>query len=247
MEKIIRKLITLALLGRIPLKPPGKRVETRVPQLAHFVFGLWSDGPLPADYQATLDKWEQQGWTVRLWNRSDVEELLTRYPDVKAIYDQVPRNVQRADLARYVIILDQGGFYMDCDAGPKHFSLLNFVQKQKDAGAFFFVEEILAQKWIDWRSKHYMREHIPEKYPEKICNFLFGSEAGHPATQAILDEALRRCNMFLGQEVDDLGVLTTTGPEVTTDVIQERREQVVLRHNAYYCDHGRTGTWRDEE
>lgn len=247
MEKYIRKAITLATLGRVPVSPPSQQVETRIPQVAHFVFGLWSDGPLPPNYQITLDNWEKQGWTARLWGPKEVNELLARYPDAKRVYDQVPRNVQRADIARYVIILDQGGFYMDCDAGPKHFSLLNFLQKKKDASAVYFIEEVLVQKWIDFRSNHFMREQIPEKHQQKICNYLFGSEAGNSVTKAVLDEALRRCEMFAGKEIDDLGVLTTTGPEVTTDIIQSRRNDVIIRHSNYFCDHGRTGTWRDEE
>ncbi|MDM3870633.1 glycosyltransferase [Porticoccus sp. W117] len=245
-KKLIRKLILLSTCNRIPLKPPAKRVATKIPQRAHFIFGLWSDDPLPPEFQQTIDRWQRQGWEAKLWGRSEVEALIAKYPEVEAVYRQVPRDVQRADIARYLIVWEHGGFYMDCDAGPIHFSLLNFLQKKKEAEAVYFIEEVLAQKWIDWRSQHHMRQQIPEKHPEKICNYLFGSVSGHAVIRACLDEALRRCNLFAGQDIDDLGVLTTTGPEVTTDVVQSRRGEVVVRHSKYFCDHGRTGTWRNE-
>lgn len=40
------------------------------------------------------------GWEYKLWDRSDAQALLEKYPQYKNTYAILPRDVERADLLR---------------------------------------------------------------------------------------------------------------------------------------------------
>ena len=55
-------------------------------------------------------------FTYHLWSKDDVINLLTsHYPWFLPIYHSYPYNIERADAARYFIILHYGGIYLDMD------------------------------------------------------------------------------------------------------------------------------------
>lgn len=56
------------------------------------------------------------GWQYRLWSDDENRGLVAaRYPWLLATYDGYPTPIQRADVARYLIVHTYGGIYADLD------------------------------------------------------------------------------------------------------------------------------------
>ena len=56
------------------------------------------------------------GWAHRLWTDAENRALVAaRYPWLLAAYDGYPSDIQRADVARYVVVHAHGGVYADLD------------------------------------------------------------------------------------------------------------------------------------
>ena len=225
---------------------------TTIPTTIHFVYGLWDDDPkLPPHYRHTQLMWEYQGWKVRNWGRRDVLDLLEIYPRWKRLYDSVPRKIQKADIARLVIVYDQGGFYMDCDCVPDHKSFLRyFEEKLSTKESVFFIEMVTDSKWTRETAQRFPLRQGKHENPERIGNFAFGATRRHHTIKAILDTVETRCQRVLSQvytswpvplltdlfpviiptqkkkTLSDYGVLYTTGPDAVTDTIQPLRHAI---------------------
>ena len=120
---------------------PGSPGYPTIPAVCHVCWGLWDDGPMPERFRQAIGLWEAQGWTVRIWQRPDMMELLHQHPDVLAVCQTLPRKVQWADLLRYLIVYEHGGLYSDLDCQPRAGTdLLTFVQNNTNHHAFFFIE-----------------------------------------------------------------------------------------------------------
>ncbi|KAJ3187993.1 hypothetical protein HDU85_006386 [Gaertneriomyces sp. JEL0708] len=70
----------------------------------------------------TFSKWsmtwkkENPGYEYRLWTDDDNRRMIAQhYPWALAAYDGMPKNIQRADMARYFYMHRYGGVYADLD------------------------------------------------------------------------------------------------------------------------------------
>ena len=84
-----------------------------IPKIIH---QTWKTREVPEGFQ----HWQQTvldhhpDWEYRLWNDEDARTLVaTHYPQDLTLYDAMPRNIMRADMMRYYIMDQVGGFYMD--------------------------------------------------------------------------------------------------------------------------------------
>ena len=98
------------------LAQPGNAHRT-----VHFMYlGLWGSPDLPPAFAANLRAFRERnlGREVRLWGGAEVDTLvrgrLTR--EQARLYDAAAP-IQRADLARYLVVLEHGGWYFDLDVG----------------------------------------------------------------------------------------------------------------------------------
>lgn len=220
-----------------------------IPLTAHFVFGLWDTGPMPDEFARTVRMWQAQGWNTQVWDKAAVETLMGKYPEWETLYRNLSRPVQQADLARYVIVFDQGGFYFDLDNVPVDSAkpLKHYVQ-QSNKSAIYFLESVQPESWVEHTARRFpIREGVLE-HPERLANFAFGAVAQHESLQAIMDLVVARVSKNPGP-VDNYGVLYTTGPDAVTDALQTWRRThnqvsfAVLPHKLF-MEHRETGTWR---
>lgn len=227
----------------------SKSLQMTIPLTAHFVFGLWDTSPMPSEFEHTVRMWRAQGWDTQVWDKAAVEQLMINYPKWQALYDSLSRPVQKADLARYVIVYDQGGFYFDLDAVPIHSAkpLKHYIQ-QSTKPAIYFLESVQPDSWVEHTARRFPIRDGVNEHPERLANFAFGAVAGHESLQAILDVVVSRVSKNPGP-VDNYGVLYTTGPDAVTDALQtwrRTRQQVpfaILPHKQFILHH-ETGTWR---
>lgn len=90
--------------------------ELHIPQITHHIC-LGKNGSWPVEYQDYLSSWFQilPEWQHMIWFDEDVEVLLGSYPEWQAHYYAQTNWGARADVARYVILWEYGGLYVDWD------------------------------------------------------------------------------------------------------------------------------------
>ncbi len=85
-----------------------------IPKIIH---QTWRDHNLPVP-KAWPESWKRHNpdWEYRLWTDDDLLTLVqTCYPELEELYLSYPKPVQRADMARYLILHHHGGVYADID------------------------------------------------------------------------------------------------------------------------------------
>lgn len=232
------------------------RVE--VPRVMHFVYGLWDDAPMPQAFADNMAAWKaaNPGFGTKVWDRAAVEELVReRYPEAWDVYRALGRNVQRADLARYLIVYDRGGWYadLDCVPAPDGGSSLDALLSRGLYPRMVLLTELeMDEAWAARVGREQpIRNGEPEHAGPRFANYFFGATKRHPFMRSIIDTVLARCRAHAGKPLDDYGVLYTTGPDAFTTAYYAAGVDHVdvkalpLGESRAFCRHGCTGTWRD--
>jgi len=85
-----------------------------IPKIIH---QTWHSPVYDSD-KGSPDSWRQHNpdWEYRFWTDADLEAFVRdEFPDFLELYQSYPKNVQRADLARYMLLYRFGGVYADMD------------------------------------------------------------------------------------------------------------------------------------
>jgi len=81
-----------------------------------------SEAELPPHWQNQRELWKSTNPKITYMFHSDVDNrslVSEHFPNLLQLYDNYKNNVQRADLARYVILYVYGGLYVDFDIRPR--------------------------------------------------------------------------------------------------------------------------------
>ena len=119
---------------------------------------IWLGGPMPDEYRAFGEKWQalHPEWDVIDWGEDDLGWLENR-PE----FDAAEHFAVKADVARYEIVLREGGLYVDVDFEP----LRRF-------------DDILEQASLV----------VGEELPGQLNNALFAATPGHPLLQRVVKD-----------------------------------------------------------
>lgn len=93
------------LLARPPVKYSGK-----IPRIFH---QSWKSAQLPSKFErwSTICRQKHKGWEWVLWSDDDNLKLVqTYFTDFEAAYRELPGEIYRADLARYLYMYIYGGY-----------------------------------------------------------------------------------------------------------------------------------------
>lgn len=208
---------------------------------AHFVYGLWDSSPLPDHFKETMDLWAKQGWEIKLWNKDMIDALLEKYPDYKSMIPSFSRKVQIADLARLLILYDEGGHYFDLDCVPTENNLYEHLAKYKPDNIFYLEVNIGILWGVIVGLTESIRNFDPES-PCRIANYSFGSKPNDPVIKKNLDLLKERCEKYKDYN-SDYDVLYKTGPDCTTTAVMSENDKNILKHD-FWMKHNATGTWR---
>lgn len=140
--------------------------KMKIPKIIH---QIWvGPNPIPEKYKEYMNTWKRDypDWEILLWTDKEVSELELINQD---LYDQSSKYAQKADILRYELIYNIGGFYIDCDFE----SLKN-------------MEEILSD--FEFISSY---EHFSHRF---IANGFFGSIPKHPLLANIIDNLKNNYN-----------------------------------------------------
>ncbi|MDI9636722.1 glycosyltransferase [Kamptonema cortianum] len=146
-----------------------------IPRVAHFTT---HKAKLPDDEQFVVDEFVRlhPNWKVKIWSDEMNERLFREHlPDHAEMILKLPFGVIRADLARYLYLKSEGGWYLDTD-----------YQVFKPLDEFSDCELVLP---ISWGADDPTNDY---RGIDKVCNSIMGSRAGHPFWDVVIAEAIRR-------------------------------------------------------
>lgn len=218
-----------------------------IPRILH---QTWKSDELPAEFRAWQESWKRHhpDWEYRFYDDSACRRLVGEdFPSLLSIYDECPHAVQRADIFRYLVVARHGGVYADMD--------MECVQPLdpllEGRRAVFGVEDVLTAR---------RARKLDLLHRERIANFIFAAEAGHP----IFDEIVDWIGALPGDRDMEREVLETTGPGMLTNLVQAHRDEMELtvlprmawaspdwrfwplvpRHPGIHARHHFAGTWK---
>lgn len=86
-----------------------------IPRVIH---QTWKDHEVPERFLGAQRSWREAHpeWEYRFWTDEDLARLVReRAPELLPLWDRYPEAIQRVDAARYVILREFGGVYVDLD------------------------------------------------------------------------------------------------------------------------------------
>ncbi|KAH6884950.1 nucleotide-diphospho-sugar transferase [Thelonectria olida] len=172
-----------------------------IPNLVH---QIWKTAdldtyPIEASHESWNTSFEHLNYTVKLWTEDDVLRLIKRnYSWLLQTYEGYPQNIQRADVARLVVIHAEGGMYADLDVYPTSVERIICVQIQGLQAAF-----------------------APTGGTRGLSNHFFMAERGSPFIMWALQEAKRRGSTSKRIALPYLQVFWSTGPMMVTSAYRQ--------------------------
>lgn len=85
-----------------------------IPKVLHFI---WLGSDIPERYRANVNKWKELNpeYSVRIWRDVDMAEAVTIN---RKEFQGCVTMAQKSHIARYEILKQYGGIYIDCDVDP---------------------------------------------------------------------------------------------------------------------------------
>ena len=228
--------------------PGAEHVLTSDFTLNH-MFGLWDaldDMPSTMKHHKQTASDRCTDFTSRMYDASAIRRLMgdTLWAEVSLL----KRKVLIADLARYYLMWQRGGLYLDLDVLVKQDMrplIQSFIQRNVDV-VLFTEHDACPTVMLGPREN--------PAHTKRIYNCMFWSRPNHPIWKRCFDLALERCRA-LSAEGDrawsDTDVIWATGPDVITTVWNESfvdDPQVCVMSNedtVRYMVHTHAGTWRN--
>ncbi|KAB8067092.1 nucleotide-diphospho-sugar transferase [Aspergillus leporis] len=201
-------------------------IDSGIPSTVHQLWKTTDVGKYSTELKASRESWktmfESQNYTVKLWTDNDVLELIkAKYAWLLPTYEGYPRNIQRADMARLLVVHHEGGIYSDLDVYPSSAENIQCLQHLGLHAIFSPTAGTLG-----------------------LSNHFFMAERGSPFLQWVLYEAKRRGGGLASQRMvlPYLQVFWSTGPMMLTAVFREYAWLYgTLRHDLGLLDQGYGG------
>ena len=166
---------------RLPARENTRRLSTQPsPNIPNLIHQTWKTSdvntyPIEASHASWKFFYEPLNYTVKLWTDEDIRVLIQdSYPWLLDTYYGYSHDVQRADIARLVIIHAEGGMYADLDVFP--------VTKSSALGNGIECLQGLGMQAL----------FPPTGENDGLSNHFFMAEKGSAFLEEALEEAVRR-------------------------------------------------------
>ena len=243
------------------------KINSNIPKVLHRTL-LW-DKEIPSSIKKTYDlfnsKNEQVGWKVKLWRSEDVESLMNKYK-LLDLYNSYKLKIQKADLARYVIVYDQGGCYCDFDIESSY--NLNDIQNTHSSKHDLTLITELCYNDMPNKEQYCSTNKVVkfskfnnktmgirlrdknntnrEEESHRIANYFLMSPPKSNSLWRLIEMAKERSKLETTNQYD---VLYTTGPALVSSYYDKltdgEKEKINILHNKYIT-HLESETWRNQ-
>jgi hypothetical protein len=224
---------------------------------------LW-DRTYPITLRATISKLHKSASLLEptLYTSEEITEILRKYPEYRETYNNFPRKIMKADMARLLILYDQGGWYFDLDIKPAKNSMNDFIGNFENRNVVVFIEGVLRgdspktdpdyDGFPSIRKEGYERGFEPLEEPRVwIGNCFMGAKPGQGIIRDMLDEIVKR-SIIDTEKHEDRGynVLYLTGPNCISTAFHHNKDRynniavVDKEESERYFHHKMSGTWR---
>jgi mannosyltransferase OCH1-like enzyme len=167
-----------------------------IPKIIHQIWSGKHD-TLPSTFEKWSHSWKElhPDYTYTVWNEEDMLDFIDcYYPQYKECYHNLPYNIQRWDVIRYLILYQIGGIYADFDCECLKNTETLFQNK---TCCFSMEPDIHAQLFCK----------------EKVFNNAFmASIPSHPFMQQVIKHCFSEKYIYSSQNNKMKDVLQTTGP-----------------------------------
>ncbi|KAJ6086431.1 hypothetical protein N7467_005345 [Penicillium canescens] len=149
-------------------------LDSGIPNTVHQIWKTIDIQAYSTEMEPSHESWktmlEPQNYTIKLWTDDDVLKLIkSKYAWLLPTYMGYPHNIQRADIARLLIVHTEGGIYADLDVYPRSAEHIQCLQHLGLQAIF-----------------------SPTSGNLGLSNHFFMAERGSPLLQWVLYEAKRR-------------------------------------------------------
>jgi len=173
-----------------------------VGKIPHIIHQSWKNVNISDRFSHWQKRWIQMHpqWQYRFWTDEDNLNLVKQYyPWFLPVYNSFPKNIMRADSARYLYMHKYGGVYADLDMEPlktmdELFKTLNLNISNDNA--------VLAYMSDDY------------KFGDNVPNAWMASSPGHPLWLFCIAEMIKKYQVLKNQRVESI-----TGPKMLQDAI----------------------------
>jgi len=152
---------------------------------------------------------KKEGIEYTFWNETSIQEQLKwgDFPGLKELFNSHDHLAAKCDIARYLILYQYGGLYIDADCVIiNEGRLKEFLQNENKAGAFFAWEEFTPGD--KGAIAQLPNANINIKTIDKmIANSIIGSKLAHPFIKLLLDSI-----QDYNKEHTGKAIWRTTGP-----------------------------------
>lgn len=224
------------------------------------VYGIWDKSPLDLKYINLINHNKRlcKDWEFKLYDKYDIEVALSKIEKkYSVVYNKLPRNIAKADMARYVLAYVYGGFYLDLDVELK-VALDDIFDEYPNYDMI-----LIADKWNEPFDvcKPSLIQHYEEfkNTTPRVCNYAFYSEKGHPFLLKVLDTLCYFVEKSDYKQMSDCDVIWMTGPDLLTYVYHKFKfNNIALISakgvpfngwggNGKYMNHKIFGSWRNNK
>ena len=174
---------------------------SKIPRIFHQTWTTTNLSSYPQ--KPSYDAWEAVlrplNYTMKIWSDADILHLIqSDYPWVLSTYKRYDLNIQRADLARLVVLHSEGGIYADLDVYPV---VVDEITCLCNSG----IEGLLVSTRGSW----------------KPSNHFIMAVKGCPFLSSALKNAVTRASMSRRILLPYLRVFWSTGPMMIDSALQQ--------------------------
>ena len=182
-------------------------IPLMIPRIIHQTY---KTSDVPDRVKGLMRTWAEKnpGWKIRFYNDAECYKFVEReFPEYYDAYVSLPKDVERSDFFRYLIVLHTGGVYADIDTECRQ--PMDSYLRSTDTLVVGWENEFRTDEMA--YSRHFVRRR-------QVLNWVFAGAPGHPALREICDHIGRSAHRVFTNNTNR-DTLERTGPGAFTDVI----------------------------
>lgn len=189
------------------ITPTGEPAPLMIPRIIHQTY---KSSAVPDQVRGLMASWDRlnPGWEIRFYDDAQCLHFVrTEYPEYYDAYLTLPKDVERSDFFRYLIVLSKGGVYADIDTECR--KPLDRYLRAADTLVVGWENEFQTDEMA--YSRHFVRRR-------QVLNWIFAGAPGHPALRETCDHIARHARTIFTNNTNR-DTLERTGPGVFTDIV----------------------------